>query len=569
MRFRKIKKTALNTKRIKYLLLGSCCVLFQSLSAQDSSRVGGELEVIRDYNPFIKEAEKLSVPLIIDRIGVQEIKFDYEIEPQVFKVEPTYREPIKPIVLEKVNKEPLGNGYARAYIGNYRNLMGDLYYSAPRNKKRTYSVGLHHNSGKAAPDFSNFGRSSLDLKGEKQYKKHSLGAEIGADYRRVHHYGQFTDSLPDSPAFNPDTLRTNYADFTLGLTYGNLKAKNKKHYFQSYLNGYYHMNNLENSEWAAIGGVDMTEKFSEKSEALFHVSYDYNAFYPDSGSLLRNIVKAEAAYKYTERKWWVKAGFKTASDNYTPPEENASTVNNLHFYPDIHGQVQLVNRYLIAYGGLSGDLRKNSYRSINRFNPWVDNELELRNTNIATDLYFGLKGSPLIDALNLNFGLRYQAVGNYLLFLNIDSAQNYFQPYYTPNNSSIFRIFTEVQYKQHERWMVNLKGGYNSYSFPGGRAWNLPSLEMALDARYNFQDKIIGTFQLYAFDKRYGATTSFEEITEIPGAVDINLGLEYQFNRKLNAHLQINNILNQRYQLFNQYSLQGFHLLLGARYRFL
>jgi outer membrane cobalamin receptor len=49
---------------------------------------------------------------------------------------------------------------------------------------------------------------------------------------------------------------------------------------------------------------------------------------------------------------------------------------------------------------------------------------------------------------------------------------------------------------------------------------------------------------------------------------DLNLGAEFAVMPRLNLWLQMNNLLNTRYQRWNQYSVLGFTVLGGVVYSF-
>jgi hypothetical protein len=53
---------------------------------------------------------------------------------------------------------------------------------------------------------------------------------------------------------------------------------------------------------------------------------------------------------------------------------------------------------------------------------------------------------------------------------------------------------------------------------------------------------------------------------ELPGFADINLGLEYRYNRILSGFLRLNNISNSRYHKWNNYPVQGISVMAGFTY---
>ncbi len=54
----------------------------------------------------------------------------------------------------------------------------------------------------------------------------------------------------------------------------------------------------------------------------------------------------------------------------------------------------------------------------------------------------------------------------------------------------------------------------------------------------------------------------------LKGAYDLNAGAEFTVLPKLNVWLQINNILNNKYQRWNQYQVLGFNVMGGIVYSF-
>jgi outer membrane cobalamin receptor len=51
-------------------------------------------------------------------------------------------------------------------------------------------------------------------------------------------------------------------------------------------------------------------------------------------------------------------------------------------------------------------------------------------------------------------------------------------------------------------------------------------------------------------------------------AADLNLGAEFSVMPKLNLWIQMNNLLNNKYQRWNQYEVLGFNVLGGVVYSF-
>lgn len=537
--------------------------------AQEQKEKNGEIGskiVNRDYRPKIADAKKLGIPIQIERIRVKPPEYDYSITPTLFELEPHYFEPMQPISLGERKLEPLSSPYIVAGFGNYRNLLLDAYYSSKRSNKGAYDFNVKHRSGKAPAQYSGFGTSALGFNGEKFYKKTRLSSALDLSHNRVHHYGLFTDSIPDTIDFDRSTIRSEYFNADLDLAYDNFQDIRSKNKFKVELLPYFYFRDSTQYEWAIEAKGLLEKSISDESKLQFSADYDFNSFVQDDANLSRNIIRAEANYSLNKEDYRIVGGFKTASNNINPPSDTASTINNFHIFPHIYAHYKLVGNYLIAYAGLTGSLQKNSLRSISQENPFIANDIELKNSVENIFGYGGFKGS-FTDELQFNASVSYKSVSNFLLFANLDSAQNYFQPQYAVGNTDILKVSAEMQYKQLERWLINLKGNYYQYTLINTEALNLPTLDGELSAKYNLQDKIIATANIYAFNQRIGNTVNGADssATVLPGAVDISLGAEYNFNNKTHFFLNVNNLLHQKYMVWNRFRVQGFHLMAGLK----
>ena len=54
------------------------------------------------------------------------------------------------------------------------------------------------------------------------------------------------------------------------------------------------------------------------------------------------------------------------------------------------------------------------------------------------------------------------------------------------------------------------------------------------------------------------------EAVKMENILDLNLGASYVFNKSVSAYLHLNNLLNNHYQYFYGYDVQGFNFMIGA-----
>jgi outer membrane receptor protein involved in Fe transport len=79
--------------------------------------------------------------------------------------------------------------------------------------------------------------------------------------------------------------------------------------------------------------------------------------------------------------------------------------------------------------------------------------------------------------------------------------------------------------------------------------------------------KIVVGADIYAFSD-YNGFLGNTNILTVKGTADVNLNVEYLFNKRLSFFGKLNNLANQRYQLYANYPVYGINGLVGAKFSF-
>jgi outer membrane receptor protein involved in Fe transport len=133
-------------------------------------------------------------------------------------------------------------------------------------------------------------------------------------------------------------------------------------------------------------------------------------------------------------------------------------------------------------------------------------------------------------------------------------------------------------YQQSEKFKIDLIGRFYSYQTKNEAfAWNLPQLEFVLRGSYNLYDKFLVNLSAKVETGRkarvYSAGEDVIEKNEqfakpLGAIVDINLGVEYRYNTRVSAFLQINNLASQQYYRWYNYPVQPIQVMAGVTARF-
>ena len=95
---------------------------------------------------------------------------------------------------------------------------------------------------------------------------------------------------------------------------------------------------------------------------------------------------------------------------------------------------------------------------------------------------------------------------------------------------------------------------------------------------YDLSDKILVRLDVFVLGKQYAkiytttATTegiiTTPEAKELGGLVDVNVGFEYRYTKKLSAFINFMNIGSVEYEKYQDYATQRFNILGGLTYSF-
>jgi len=270
---------------------------------------------------------------------------------------------------------------------------------------------------------------------------------------------------------------------------------------------------------------------------------------------------------------------------YSVDAENSDT--NFFIYPNVLASYRLAGEKVIAYGGLEGELKQNSYYDFVEENPYVSPTLLVSPTDKEYSLYAGFKGQ-LLPNLSYNVKASYTSENNKSLFkLN---PQNLFRTdekgYYYGNSFNIvyddvqtLGIFAELNIDVNRNFSLGFNvEAYDYTTETNDPAWNLPDIKATVFMDYQIGDKWYAGVNLFHVGERQDSSSQVVQNTfpvDFPSTIitldsyfDANAHLGYKHTEQLSFFLKANNISNTNYLRWANYPVQGFQVLAGATYKF-
>ncbi len=216
--------------------------------------------------------------------------------------------------------------------------------------------------------------------------------------------------------------------------------------------------------------------------------------------------------------------------------------------------------------GWIGYYNKGSYQRFAGINPWLAAPDSLFNTRVQ-ERYAGFKGS-VGNHLSYSAKVGFQVYRNMPLFVNDGVDGKTFTIAYEPRMEAL-QLHGEVQYTRAENFTAFAAINFNQFTKlqKEKKAWGMIPLELNTGIRWQLMKDLWLRSDLWLWDGPQYRGTGGDAFKGETG-FDLNAGAEFRITKNFNLWIQLNNILNNRYERWHQYETYGFNLLGGITYSF-
>ncbi|MEQ1744232.1 MAG: hypothetical protein ABMA02_02320 [Saprospiraceae bacterium] len=513
------------------------------------------VSIIKDFDARLLESNKLDVPPTLPPLDTATKRQDYLVPPKPLMV--NYEAPVlRPIGMKTVKPEKAYNGYLKAGGGVPTALYGEVGYAFSSGKKFDGKIWLrHHQAERKAYENQKFANTDALLNGNL-YLDNNLAVEgrVGYTFDQVYFYGYDHDSLQ----FDAEQVRQNFAIFDIGGRVYNASRTDMDLNFSIAPSLYILKDNFANDETGLNLDLSATKWFAEKHPLRVGIRTDFTS-YSDTADQKLNNIYLQPSFTFHADFMKLKVGGNFASNR-----------DEFSIFPDIELLLRLWGDGLQVFAGAGGDLRKNTYRSMSAYNPFLQMRLsELRNTTWR-EFYGGAKG-------NLGF-LEYQGRVSYGKASDLALFQSQFDSVGRPgitrfvsvyDTADIFGITGTVKFRPIKNLAVTGVLSYNRYDLNNeNEPWGLPSIEFNGGAVYTLLDGK-ATLKGEVF---FADDIAFRDSEEQPhftgGLFDISFGGTYRIGKNFGIFLDVNNVLNNTRERWLNYPMIGTNILGGITARF-
>lgn len=588
-------------------ILSLCALSFAQIKQGEVSVNGenqikqGEVTVKRHYEPNVNAAEKIKQT---PKVSAPKTKKHSAINYQTKDIEAASEFETTPISAEKlpINQTPPYRNYIRAGYGNNSTLRLNGFVSMPIDEDK--AVGLNASylgtdlNNKELKNWVNTNQSKINAEAFFNYNlqdaKFTLKAGAGVD--KLNLYG-----IPK------DILTTLSEKLEAPQKFTNVYAKaeydkfNEAYFKLAKAEAYYLNNNWKSNELGFLGKTsfntgDLYEAdflggliLGAKAEAnLNYIFTKLEDFY--AGSLPKTNYLNAGIKPQLEIKNEVVKLLAGANLQYVTESEQKN--NKFRIFPNIELKLNTAKEFTI-YGGITGGVQMNSYQNFYRENPFLSPSFQLQPTVNKLELYGGIMGD-IGENFKYNAKAGVQDLENEYFFIKRmqfknqpspnnppEGAPNYnYLNSFTPSYDDAKRTYINgsIQYIGIEKLSLGANLLIQAYSVEHlNKAFEKPSLSGSFNAQYAiFGERLLLGGDLLFVGKRNGLhqtliTSSNHysgENVAVPAYLDLNLNANFMLTPQWVLFAEGSNLLNNHYQRFADYNVQGFTIVGGVQYKF-
>lgn len=575
-----------------YIFLSFLCIA-ALVQGQETNDIGTEtVTVVKPYSPTVSDAFKIkSQPQIKDSLVLEKKKITYNIYsvPVASTFTPAKA---KAATVEKSPPPILYNSYASVGLGNFNNALVDFYTSREMGRDEDLlDLALSHHSSRgdinSTPLETDFYNTKLDLSYAQKERDYNWSARIGAQHQLYNWYGLENGTFTQAQVTAIDE-RQNYFNAEAS---GDVNVEDS--FFKS--------GNLlvrrfwDTSESAENRAVFKTEIEVPITSEMVNIKakFDYvtGNFKNDDLNNTNNANEID----YGHYQVGVNPSFVVLRDeltlnlgaNFVYGNDMERSEGSFYIYPSVNASYRLLEDQVIAYGGIEGDLRQNSYYDLVNENPYVSPTLFIQPTDNQYQAYLGLKGQ-MFSNVGYNFKASYNAENRRPLFFlnpqnlfrNDDQGYNYgnsFQVFY--DDLKTVGIFGELNIDINRNFSLGINAEYLNYSTETDNpAWNLPDFKGSLFMDYQINEQWFAGGSVFYIGERQDLVSQAQQnvppasfnstIVTLDSYIDANAHLGYRFNDQLSVFAKLSNIANSNYERWYNFRVQGFQALAGVSYKF-
>ncbi|MEL6668471.1 MAG: hypothetical protein AAFP08_05840 [Bacteroidota bacterium] len=545
--------------RIKAFLLfaGTFIGLSSALYAQPGGLPSGEVDVIRSFEANLIEAERVGVNPVLPPPDTTVRRQQYNVVARPLNMD--YPAPvIRPRAIGRERTDDNYNGLLSLGVGWPLGFYGDLSYDIVNVQDFDLGFRAHRHSfnNNAQVENQRASDTRLGLDGTYYFDQgFAVTGELGYTGQTRHYYGyNFPEAEDDSiPSFEANEVRQRFTTIDLAASiFNGTRTEGDFDYSAGF--DFYLFDALgATRETGFAVDIQATKWFGDRDPLDIRLRTDVTNYRDTSRQNLNNFY-LQPSYTAHFDRFKLRIGANLVNHN-----------DEFFIYPDLEATVNIIPGIVSAFLGATGDLQKNTFRSLAEYNPWIRTRLEIANSDYNR-FYGGVEGTLYGLAYRAEVGLK-EIEGLPLYLLNRRTELPTFDVVF--DTASIVSIQASLTIPLVEN--LDLTAGFiqNIYSLDNqDRPWHLPSTTLNATGIYTVPNSGLQVRADVFLENGLPTQNADGTARNLNALFDISLGAEYNLSDQLSLWGQLNNLANNQRQRFARYPTLGINVLAGVSVKF-
>lgn len=538
------------------LLLGLLMAGMASAQKKDTLKKTSTVDINSVYKPVLRNAVKINLSASQLNADTSRPNLTYNIPAQnlFYAYQPI---PLKPLALEQDTNFNLGiRNYVKVGYGNFSTPYVSAGFSFGDGKKYLANVYADYIAGKGKLLYQEYSRMNIKATGSFFLPTNEVyaGAEVklhdnflyGYDTSLYHYSKKDVRQQIQDLSLNIGIRNTTRGEFGIGYN-PNLEVSN-----------FINVNKFSETSFILTAPVEkhFGDVFTIKVEGKADItSYTTKNATPNfKGN--NNVFQISPSLIFSTPRVSINGGL-------LPTWNNGKFV----WLPNVYAEAYIAENVFAFQAGWVGKYTKNTIRNLSNLNPYYAIFAPQKNTR-ETEYYGGIKGT-LGKHFNFNAKAGYVTYQDLPFFINDTATDN--KAFAISNESKVknFRIHGDASFVSKEKFTVTAGVTFNGYTGmqDNAKAWNTIPMEFTSSLRWWAFKQVMLKADFYAFGGgHYLAPGNVSKVFN-PGS-DLSAGAEFKITKMFSAWVDVNNILNNKYQRWHNYQVLGLNVMGGVRVNF-
>ncbi len=529
-----------------------CCYFLAARAQNDTSR-RQTIEITSSYKPVLRNTVKINLYASPITADTSRPRLTYNIPPQnlFFMYQPVS---LKPLALDADTTLQLGDrNQLKVGFGSFTTPYVAGAFSFGDGKKNLLNVYGNYISSRGSIKNQDF--SELKVRGDGSIftPKSEIYAHAAFVQHEYYQYGY--DHTLDS--FSKSDVRRSYQDFSAGVGLRNIAVNDLNFIYDPHLELHTFSRESKATETTLLLTLPAEKKFSDAVSVKVTATGNFDKYQIKNSTLqvTNNLFELTPEFVYYGDRFTFHGGVTPAWNN-----------NDVTILPNIYAEAQLQKNVLIVQAGWIGNYIANSFRTLSGENPYMQDPTFLNNTK-QRQYYGGIKAT-VGNHFSFNARAAFITFNNMPLFIN-DSLDG--KSFYIKNERRVddLQIHGDMNFINQDKFTFTAGLDLNTYTglLDNAKAWEMYPLKLSGSLRWNAFKEVLIKGDIVAFSGAKALLSNGSQ-KNLKGGTDISAGAEFKINKKFSAWLDLDNILNSKYERWNNYPVYGLQVIGGILVHF-